>query len=434
LKRAHFYKQIVVPILGTAVLMLTTPLWGAEKPVVLEEAVSAALKNYGALKALREERGISESATVKAGLFPNPVLEFGGATGALTGSSSENSISLGISQEFLTGGKLEKRSRIAEKELVIFDNRLRDAERLLKQEVKTTFYDLLLANGRLGLAQKAEDINSRLLWISSERFAAGEVAELDVNLAKVEASRAEGRKIDVERELAPVQQRLLLLMGSPPGEQLTVCGSLNASLLAGELVSLKKQAKENRHDLKSLKTETEKAEAEVLLAGADRLPNVTVGLGYSRENSLTSLGGIEEKSTDNLIGLKISVPLALFDRNQAGLQQANARRNSAESRYLFALQSIEREVDATYARLASAQKAVALYRTGILPQLEQNLKLMQEAYQLGEVGIMAVIEEQKKFIEVNDSYLVALYNWNTAVAKLEASVGIELKKEDGGNK
>ena len=429
-----FCKRVVLPVVGIASLLLTTPLWGAEKPIILTDAISATLKNYGELKALRGERGMSEAAAVKAGLYPNPVLELGGATGALTGSSSENTITLGISQEFLTGGKREKRLQVAEKELFSFDNRISNTERLLRLEVKTVYYDLLLAHSQFGLAQKAEELNIRLLRIAGERLAAGEVAELDVNLAKVEAARAEGRKIDAERETAPAQQRLLLLMGSPPDETVNVSGSLDAGALAGELVELKKQALKIRPDLKALKSETEKAEAEVLLARADRLPNVTLGAGYTREHTLTSLGAVEEKNTNNLIGMRISVPLPLFDRNQAGQQQASARRNSTESRYLFALQSIEREVEAAHARLNSAQKAVSLYRTGILPQLEENLKLVQEAYQLGEVGILAVIEEQKKFIEVNDGYLTALYNRNTAVAKLEAAVGTELKKDDGGNK
>lgn len=377
---------------------------------------------------------MSEASAVKEALYPNPVLELGGATGAVTGSSYENTIFLGISQEFLTGGKREKRFRVATMELARFDNRISDSERLLRLEVKTVYYDLLLAHSRLGLAQKAEELNIRLLRIAGERLAAGEVAELDVNLARVEAARAEGRKIDAERETAPVQQRLLLLMGLSPGETVNASASLDAGIVAGELVELKKQAMENRHDLKALKSETEKAGAEVLLARADRLPNVTLGVGYTREQTLTSLGGLEEKSTNNLLGLKVSFPLPLFDRNQAGQQHASARRNSTENRYLFALQSVERDVEAAHARLSSAQKAVALYRTGILPQLEENLKLVQEAYQLGEVGILAVIDEQKKFIEVNDGYLAALYNRNSAVAKLEAAVGVELKKEDGGNK
>jgi len=43
--------------------------------------------------------------------------------------------------------------------------------------------------------------------------------------------------------------------------------------------------------------------------------------------------------------------------------------------------------------------------------------MVQEAYRLGEVGILTVIEEQKKFFEVNDGYLAALYNRQTALDK-----------------
>ena len=424
-------KRVVLPVVGIASLLLTTPTWGAEQAISLPEAVSSALIHYGELKAHRGERGMSEAAVVKAGLYPNPVLELGGT---LTGNSSENNIFLGISQEFLTGGKREKRSRAAEKELFSFDNRISDSERLLRLEVKSVYYHLLLAHNLLGLAQRAEELNSSLLRIAGERLAAGDVAELDVNLARVEAARAEGKKIDAATETVSVQQRLLLLMGSPAGDTVNVSGSFDSGVSVGELVELKKQALENRHDLKVLKLEIEKAEAEVLLARADRLPNLTVGAGYTRERTLTSLGGLEEKGSNSLFGLKVSFPLPLFDRNQAGQQEASARRNSSESRYLFALQSIEREVEAAHARLISAQKVVALYRTGILPQLEENLKLVQEAYQLGEVGILAVIEEQKKFIDVNDGYLTALYNRNMSLVKLEAAVGMEFNNIDGGKK
>ncbi|HLO26866.1 MAG TPA: TolC family protein, partial [Geobacteraceae bacterium] len=62
----------------------------------------------------------------------------------------------------------------------------------------------------------------------------------------------------------------------------------------------------------------------------------------------------------------------------------------------------------------------------IIPQLEENLKLVQEAYRLGEVGILSVIEEQKKFFEVNDGYLSALYARNVALIKLESAVAVDL--------
>jgi len=45
---------------------------------------------------------------------------------------------------------------------------------------------------------------------------------------------------------------------------------------------------------------------------------------------------------------------------------------------------------------------------------------------LGEVGMISVIEEQKKFFEVNDSYLSALYARRLAMIKLETAAAMDL--------
>jgi cobalt-zinc-cadmium efflux system outer membrane protein len=190
---------------------------------------------------------------------------------------------------------------------------------------------------------------------------------------------------------------------------------------------LKEAALAARPDLKALAAEKEKGEAESALARADRIPNLTVGIGYQRENSAINMSGEEVKSRDNLIALKLSIPIPLFDRNQAGVREAQAKKLSAESRYDFDRLAVEREVETSYACLLAAEKSVSIYANGIIPQLEENLKLTQEAYRLGEVGILTVIEEQKKFFEVNDGYLAALHARQTAIVKLEAAVGGELR-------
>ena len=119
-----------------------------------------------------------------------------------------------------------------------------------------------------------------------------------------------------------------------------------------------------------------------------------------------------------------SIPI--FDRNQAGVQEARARRNSTESRLTAAIRNVAREVDTAYASFQNADKVLGLYRSNIIPQLDENLKLTQEAYRLGEVGILSVIQEQKKFFEVNDGYLTALHGRQTALVKLESAVATEL--------
>ena len=134
----------------------------------------------------------------------------------------------------------------------------------------------------------------------------------------------------------------------------------------------------------------------------------------------------EGEDTAYTIGLKLSMPIPLFDRNQAGVQEARAKRNSTESRLTAATRNVEREVETAYASFLNAEKVLALFKSNIIPQLEENLELTQEAYRLGEVGIQAVIQEQKKFFEVNDSYLTALHNRQTALVKLETAVATEL--------
>jgi cobalt-zinc-cadmium efflux system outer membrane protein len=91
-----------------------------------------------------------------------------------------------------------------------------------------------------------------------------------------------------------------------------------------------------------------------------------------------------------------------------------------------AVRNIEKEVETAYAGYLNSEQVLALYRTDIIPQLEENLKLTQEAYRLGEVGILAVIQEQKKFYEISEGHLAAQYDRQTAVVRLESAVATEL--------
>jgi len=403
-----------------------------EKEFSLHQAVEFSLQNNGGLKALREEKGVREAGKIKAGLYPNPLLEMDGATGELTGSRFENTISVGVSQEFMTMGKRGKRLQAAGKEIESFDRQVDNSGRLLVEEVKTTFYDLLLAGKKVELAQRSIALNTQLLDITKQRFDAGDVPELELNLARVEVARSEGRRAEAESELYPAKARLLSLMGLPQDETASFSGAPEVNPVTKTVDELKGLAMARRPDLKALEAERAKGDAEVILAEAERTPNVMFGVAYQRENSAIDVSGEEVKSRDNLIGMKLSIPIPLFDRNQAGIREASARKGSAENRFAFARLTIEREVESAFARLISAEKSLSIYTRDILPQLEENLKLVQEAYRLGEVGILTVIEEQKKFFEVNDGYLTALYNRQAARVKLESVVGTDFNKEFAG--
>ncbi len=104
----------------------------------LAELIEQALRHNGEIQTLREELKIAEAGQTRAGLHPEPVLEVGLETGALTGSSGEERLSVGISREFLTFGKTGLQRAVADKELAAARQRQLDAERLLTLAVKAS--------------------------------------------------------------------------------------------------------------------------------------------------------------------------------------------------------------------------------------------------------------------------------------------------------
>lgn len=408
-------------------LLAVSPVPAETQAISLRQAVEIATSNNPDIASLRKESGIFDAATLRAGLLANPTLELEGETGALTGSSSDNSISLGISQEFQLGDKRNKRRLAAERDAAAYRWQVLDRERVLKEQVQGAYYDALLARERLALAHRSIDLNKQLLQVAEDRLAAGDIPELEMYLVKVELARSEGARMDVDRAFLDAGARLFALLALPPGESPALSGSLDADTSQPrDLAALKRLALKNRPDLKAADAAANKSQAEVALAEAEAIPNLTAGVALAREASSMEIGGVEGKETAYSVGLKLSIPIPLFDRNRAGVQEARAKLSSAEIRAKAAAHGVEREVESARASLANAEKVVSLYKSSILRQLEENLQLTQEAYRLGEVGVLAVIEEQKKFFEVSDGYLTALHARQMAMAKLESAVAADM--------
>lgn len=427
-----FVRGALLLVSGIMALVPSTPVLAEEQALSLTQVIEYSLRNNGDLKALREEKGIREAEKVRAGLLPNPTLDLEADTGALTGSKDENSQSIGLSQEFPLAGKRNKRLTVAERELDVYRWQVADRERLLREEVQTAFFDALLARERVALADRFTALNRQLLEVAQERLKAGDIPELEMNLVKVERARSEGARIEAARAMQQSHSRLWALMGLPAVNRPALVGKLEAgSSITNNLAELKRLARATRPDLKALEAEIRRGDADILLAKAETVPNLTVGVVYTHDRGTDKTATGEEKVRDNLLGVRLSLPIPLFDRNQAGIQEAHAKRNTGESRLVAATGMVEREVETAYAGFQNAASVYSLYKTDIIPQLEENLKLTQEAYRLGEVGILSVIQEQKTFFEVSEGYLAALRDCRSARARLEATVASVLT---GGEK
>jgi len=394
-------------------------------PRSINEIALLALKHSAELAALEKEESAKQSLAIQAGTFSNPTLELQGATGSLTGSPEDRSLSIGINQEFPLNNKLTLRREAVKREAESVQRQRDNTARLLKDEIATLGLEYLLASKRHDLAAEMLKLNRELVAVAEERFKAGDIPELELNLANVELVRAETRLLEIEKEKTPHRIKIASLTGLKESD-INLSDRFTAPKLSHNLQDLVKQAIATRPDLQALTREYEKAETEVRLAEAEALPNLTAGIFAQWQRSSTEVGGMSGVNSDTQLGLRLSMPIPVFDRNQGGRAAARARLEVAESRRLALERNIVAEVETAVSRVSASERILAMFEQGIIPQLTENLKLTQEAYRIGEVGILSVIDEQKKFFEVNDSYLSALHSRRVSLVKLESATAMDL--------
>lgn len=415
---------------GTFIALLLSalaclPVLAESVPRSINEIVALALKQSADLVALEKEALAKQSLSIQVGTISNPTLEFQGVTGSLTGGPEERSASIGINQELPLNNKLRLRREVILREAESVLRQRDNIARLLKDEITALGLDYLLASKRHELAAEMLKLNHNLVSVAEERFKAGDIPELELNLAKVELVRGETRLQEIERDQKPLQIKIASLTGLNEAE-INLSDTFNTPQLSQDPQKMVKQAIASRPDMLSLKRECDKAETEARLAEAEALPNLTAGLFAQWQRGTTEVGGMSAINSDTQLGFRLSMPIPLFDRNQGGRAAARARVDAANSRTLALGRSIAAEVESAVSRVSASERIITLFVQGIIPQLTENLKLTQEAYRVGEVGIISVIDEQKKFFEVNDSYLTALHGRRMAFVKLETAVSTEL--------
>ena len=103
-----------------------------------------------------------------------------------------------------------------------------------------------------------------------------------------------------------------------------------------------------------------------------------------------------------------------------------ARATSARLHREYLESAVPRDVEAAYARWTAARDTVSVFRQGVIDQADQNLVVMREAYTLGQLRLLDVLNEQRRLIETRLAHIDAETELAQAAADLERAVGMDL--------
>ena len=404
------------------------------REVTVDELQRLALARNVDLLAARQDIAAAQGLLTQSRLRPNPGLDFTFGTGRPLGSAGEREIEIGYAHTFEMGGKRARRIDVGRVGVEIAAFQVADRERQLVADIKVRYAETLAAARNLEMLGELYELTNRTYRVAQQRVSEGEAAPVERALLQVEVGRLTADRLLVASAGARAAGALKLAAGVDPQELLSFRGDLKAPLATLSMDSAIGMALDKRPDVQASRAEERRAEAEYTLARSGRTPDVIGLVRYAQSDSrFEQLGStptgqlVPVTDRDHTITVGLSIPLPFANRNQGQIAAAHAQRQAAALRRQFTEESVRTEVRAAYTQYVAAVQALEAFDQSVVSQAQEGIKIIRASYELGEVQLLDLLQEQRRLLETQRAYTEILKEHYVARAALEAAINAELR-------
>lgn len=372
-----------------------------------DEAVAVALWNNAQFQADLVALGFARADLIQAGLLRNPILSLLFPLGP---KQLEATVSLPF--DFLW----QRPKRVAAAQL----NAERIAENLIQnglnliREVKIAHAELAFAREREKIILEEVILRNEIAAIAAVRLKVGDISAWEEAAFRLEAARTQGASIRFSRDAKLSEEKLKTFMGLGMKElpiQLVPTSIKDA--LYKKPSDLLNTAFAARPDLRA---------AEIAIESAGE----RVGWERSKIFNFTALLDANGEGKEGFeMGPGAQVELPLFNWNEGKISQAQADLKRAVREYIAVKHRITQEVRDAYARFQAAQQALNLLRDNLLPPAETAAKNAEEAYAVGEISYLELLDFKRQFLDSRLREAEAEAEIRRAEANLAFSIGFK---------
>jgi cobalt-zinc-cadmium efflux system outer membrane protein len=251
---------------------------------------------------------------------------------------------------------------------------------------------------------------------------------LSVEVQRLEADRLVQAGA-ADRELVELKR----LLGMPADAPLRLHDSLEELVRRDQPVASARDEPRivtARPDVQEADARVRVAEAQADRARRDGRPDVSLFGMYMRmdagfpQQGVSPAGGLEPiHGVFHYVSAGAMVTLPFLNRNQGAVAAAEAERAGAAARLEAAKLTAQSEVAAARSRDGRAQQAVDAYSNEAIALARQNLDVVRQTYELGRGTLLDVLNEQRRYWDVERAYTNVLREAYEARQALKAALG-----------
>jgi cobalt-zinc-cadmium efflux system outer membrane protein len=400
--------------------------------ITADEAVAVALWNNAAFQADLTALGFARADLIEAGQLRNPLL-----TLLLPWGPKQLEFTASMPLEVfwqrprrVAAAKIDV-ERVAESLVQTGLNLVRD--------VRVAYSDLVLADDRARISAESLRQRTEIEQIVQARLRLGDISELETSAARIDARQAEELATRSSSEVRLARDRLRFALGmgvsdepldlvvsssigpDDVGSRLNVSAPVPAPLNSQAndpgLNDLVKQALASRPDLRA---------AELAIEAAGKRARWE----RSRIFTLSAILDANAKGTEGFeAGPGVQAELPIFNRNQGGISRAEAEIERAARQYVAMRHRIVLEVQEAHRQLLQARATLQSLRNHVLPQIAEDIRISQRAYDAGDVAYIFVLETSRRLYDFRLQEADASAAVRRATAHLERAVGGKLSEQ-----
>jgi outer membrane protein, heavy metal efflux system len=429
-------KMIVACIAGLMTLAPSTrgePLAAAQPergldatPFTLDSYLRTVTAGNLDLAASRLNVSIAQAQVAIAKVFPDPQMTAGLAQFDVSRQGNPTATVLGIDLPIELGGKRRARVAVADVGIAAAQAELEDFVRTLRSVGANAYVDALHA--RLVVDRKNKTLASleHLVTVNEHRFAAGDIGEVQVTQARVEAQQFRAEVLGAEGTVETADLALIGLLGTVAGAHTRRAIELTGDLRKTaerrfEAETLLSFALLHRPDLLAADKRLSLARKQSELVQANRVIDVTLGASWQH---YFATSGAAQLPASNFIGTTLTLPVPFSRMYRGDLDAARAAKDQSKIRATAAAIQVEVEVRQALAQYSKAAARVKLYTQGVLAGADNVQEKTLYNYQHGGATLVEVLVAERTVNDVYLAYYDALSDSAHALVSVEFAAAL----------
>lgn len=298
-----------------------------------------------------------------------------------------------------------------------------DSRRLVVQNVRHAFFDLVLAreHGRLAAERRAAVLE--LLRGDSARVRAGEIADHALARTQTELARTDADVAHASTDVLGASTTLELALGRPfPDGTVAVVPLASGPAGRCDADSLIGVAAQHRADLLAAATRVGQAQAARSMVRASIIPVPELTYVYQPAAPF-------DNGRHGAVGIGLELPVL----NQRGgeRERASAGVSAASVQHDRVSAQVRRDLVTACRQFTLQRQLLDRFEHEVLTKVDASLAATTYAYQHGAASLVDLLDAQRAAEDVRLDYATALHDCWTAAADLDAAAGVDVIPIDG---